>query len=157
MLAYRSRSSSEIASDLREKGYTQDIVESVVADLLERDLLDDQALARDMVLLGQRADKGWAKILADLRKRGIGRNLAEESLQGYFDHDMERESVNRLARQCLSGCGSPPEETEVDRIARKICRKGFSPAMVISAIREMTRDGSGCSDGGFLDTDSPLS
>ena len=92
MLSYRSRSGFEIRGDLRKKGFSQEVINKVIEDLQERGWLDDRELAHDIISYGQDRNKGWMRIYADLRRRGIERSLAEESLERYYDVDKAREN-----------------------------------------------------------------
>ena len=77
MLSHRSRSRYEISADLREKGFSQEVINRVIEDLQDRGWLDDSELAHDIISYGQDRNKGWMRIYADLRRRGIERRIAE--------------------------------------------------------------------------------
>lgn len=139
-MAYRSQSSLEITSDLSEKGFPVDIVSRVIEELLDRGLLDNAALARDIILLDQRMNRGRARIYADLRKRGIERSLAEESLDEFYDIEMERKSIVHLLRQITLHGASDLDESQLNKITRKVSGRGFPPGIVRDMIREMTCD-----------------
>lgn len=139
MLADRSRSSSEIREGLAAKGFRPQTVEEVVASLQEEGLLDDAAFARDLVIHGQERHKGRERIYAELRRRGIPRATAEESIRLHFDPETERASVRELLSGALADgqvCGG---ETELERAVSRIARRGFSADAVNSALAEMKR------------------
>ena len=140
MLSYRSRSGYEITADLREKGFSQEVINRVIDDLMERGWLDDRELAHDIISYGQDKNKGWMRIYADLRRRGIERSLAEESLERYYDDDEARESLRWLVQENLSAYSSPPCKTEMDAIIRRISRQGFLPLAVKDKISDLSRD-----------------
>jgi len=140
MLSYRSRSGFEITGDLREKGFSQEVIDRVIEDLQERGWLDDCELAHDIISYGQDRNKGWMRIYADLRRRGIERSLAEESLERYYDDDKAQESMRWLVRESLSTYSSPPCKTEIDAIIRRISRRGFSPPSVKGIVYDLSSD-----------------
>ena len=157
MLAYRSRSLREIASDLAAKGFSAETIEEVTDELELKGLLDDEKLAQDIVLGGQKSDRGRSRIYADLRKRGIDRELAEESLEIHFDPEKECESAKYLVRRNLVSCRPPVSEDDIERAARRVSTRGFSPAAVASALHEIAGDEATGREQGFLDTDRRLS
>jgi regulatory protein len=125
---------------LRNKGFSLQVVEGVVEELEERGLLEDACLARDMVMNGQRANKSRSRIYADLRKRGIDRDIAEESLQSCFDPEKEREAATCLLQKSLYTSSSPPTEADIERAARRLSGRGFSPSAVLNALAGIKRD-----------------
>jgi SOS response regulatory protein OraA/RecX len=88
--------------------------------------------------LGQRMNRGRSRIYADLRKRGIDRSLAEESLEEFYNNELERESMIHLLEQNPLLQSAQPEPAAVNKIARKMAQRGFPPGAVMDTIREMT-------------------
>ena len=130
----------EIQSDLSAKGFKNDTISQVINELLNRNLLDDEALARDVVLSGQRMNRGRSRIYADLRKRGLARNLAEESLAEFYSDEMERESIIHLIEKSKIIASPSLDESQLNKITRKISGKGFPPWLARDLLREMTCD-----------------
>jgi regulatory protein len=137
-LAVRQRSRDEIESDLAEKGFEREVVSGVVKELLARGLIDDRLLARDLVLFGQRTNRGRSRIYADLRKRGISRSQAEESLEQFYDYQAERRSIEHLLEFTPLNKSCALDRTQRDKIVRRLCARGFPPDAVRDAIWEMT-------------------
>lgn len=157
LLAYRSRSRYEIISDLLDRGFSPHIVDRVVIELSDGDWLDDNKLARDIVIQCQRANKGRSRIYAEMRKRGIERELAEENLRDHFDPLKENEAASSLLAKNLAVCPHPPMEADIERAARRLSSRGFSPAAVANALDEIVHGSVTGMEQGFLDTDSKLS
>ncbi len=153
VLSRRSRSREEMARALGAKGYAEDVVEGVIVELESRRLLDDAALSRDIVREGQRRDRGRARVYADLRRRGIARELCEECLATHFDPSLEEAAALRRLGALLGACGQPRDEEELRKAARKLSARGFSPSAVRGAIacaeNGALHDGAGT----FLDTE----
>ncbi len=157
MLSYRSRSRDEIVRDLNGKGFADDIVDSVISELVDKNLIGDLSLARDIILSGQRSHKSRSKIYSELRKRGIAREDADESLAAIFDAESERESAVSAMTRFLSLSPSPPSPADIERAARKLAGRGFSSAAVAYALRDATPSVSDHEAGAFLDTINKLS
>ena len=107
---------------------------------MERGWLDDEELARSIVHGGQKANKGWPRIYGDLRRRGITRELAEESLRNHFDYRKERESARRLLRDELGASPPLPGDGDMERAVRRMARRGFSPSAIAGAVDDLARD-----------------
>jgi regulatory protein len=130
-------------SSLCEKGFGTEVVESVAAELLDKGLLDDARLARDIVASGQRASKSRSRIYADMRRRGIARDEAEESLQACFDPEREREALAQLMRRSLSCLPGSPREADIEKTAGRLFRRGFSAAAIADVLGDIRQDEGG--------------
>jgi regulatory protein len=136
MLAYRSRSCQEIAADLNGKGFCPEITMEVIHDLEEKGLVGDASLARDIVAAGQRCNKSRSRIYSDLRRRGIEREAAEESLDVYFDQEEECRAAARIMSRMLSSADSDSAGDDIEKAARKLSGRGFSGHAVAYALKD---------------------
>jgi len=114
-------------------------------------------LARDIIASGQRAGKSRSRIYADLRRRGITREEAEERLDDGFDLEREREAVSQLMRKNLSSLPDSPSRADIERISGRLFRRGFSSSAIASAIDDLSCAEESSQAPRFLDTDSQLS
>lgn len=102
LLSSRARTEQEIRRRLRKKGFAGEVVEEVVAWLLERDFLDDEGFCRTYVEERiRRRPRGRFALVQELRKRGVDRGLAERAVE----EAMERVGVDEaeLARAAARG------------------------------------------------------
>ena len=94
MLAFRARSSSELARSLQRKGEEKAQVEWAVARLAEQGLIDDAAFARSFarakVVDGKQSRR---RVQQDLARKGVPRALSDEAI----DKVIEEEGVDQLA------------------------------------------------------------
>ncbi|MEW6553062.1 MAG: RecX family transcriptional regulator [Actinomycetota bacterium] len=156
MLTYRPRSREEICRDLSVKGFKPDVVDDVVAELSEKRLLCDPSLARDIVASGQRSGKSRAKIYSELRRRGIDREVAEESLEACFDASLEREAAVKAMDCLLTPHGHSPSCEDIEKAARKLAGRGFSSSAVAYALRDASARAGETDGSRFLDTVNKL-
>jgi SOS response regulatory protein OraA/RecX len=141
MLAMRPRSVLEVRSDLEKKGFSVPLVEKTVADLSDQGWLDDISLAKQIISTGQDMHRGWSRIYADLRRRGINRRLAEESLQESYDLAREEKSIRQIALKNGANCPSSSQDIDIDKLIRRISYRGFNPTTIKSKIADLTGDG----------------
>jgi regulatory protein len=153
MLAYRSRSRQEIAADLGGKGFRAEIIDETIHELEEKGLIGDASLAHDIVMAGQRCNKSRSRIYSDMRRRGIEREAAEESLDAFFDQEEECKAAMLMMRRLLSSTASLPTADDIEKAARKLSGRGFSGNAVAHALREASsRLSDTPGESAFLDT-----
>jgi regulatory protein len=157
MLSYRDRSREEIVRDLSGKGFPDDVVVSIVMELADKELICDLSLARDIVMNGQRSRKSRSKIYSELRRRGIDREDAEESLAACFDADIEREAAVKAMARLLALSHHSPSGADIERAARKLAGRGFSSSAVAYALRDVSASADSHEESAFLDTINKLS
>ena len=142
---------------LCEKGFGKEIADDIATELEDKGLIDDLRLARDIVASGQRAGRSRSRIYAELRRRGIAREVVEESLDDGFDPEREREAVARIMHGNLSSLPGSPSKSDIERISRRLFRRGFSASAIADVVDDIQNDGGDCRTPRFLDTDSQLS
>ncbi len=101
LLSYRARSVAEMRRRLRRKGHEEAAVEAVIAWLLDHGYLDDRDFARQFLLERlRRKPRGPFALVQELRKRGIGRALAETMVEAVMEEeDLDEDAVARAAAE----------------------------------------------------------
>jgi regulatory protein len=134
-LRRRERTSAELHAWLGERGIDEELVEDVIAELVEIGELDDErfafAYAED-----KRDLSGWGaeRIEAALVDRGLGRSLAERAAGEPRDAQLER------AVTLLEGRGTDlADEAERSRALSFLTRRGYEYELAYDAIRERER------------------
>ena len=135
LLKFRLRSESEMLQRLVKKGFTPEVAESTVAFLKERRFLDDRQFARAWINSRLKRPFGFRRIKQELNAKGISedktRDLIEEIKNGYCEEDV----VNNIAQQRFSKLKGIEPEKAKKRIYSYLLRRGFSPEVIIEAIK----------------------
>jgi len=132
LLAYRERSAAELRSRLLEDGYSEPTADSVVGDMLRTGLVDDERFAGMMArLLTQIRGMGRSRAMRELVSKGVDPELARAALEETLPAEAELEAAAKLAH----ALAARPTAT-VDRIAARLARKGYSPAIALRAAKE---------------------
>jgi len=130
LLAYRERSTTEMADRLTDDGYLQSIVADTVSWLTDTGLLDDERfaeqMARTMIIL---RGFGRQRALRELRRFGIVDDGAARALDAVAPAEGEDERAFEMARRL-----SRPSHS-VDRLAARLVRRGFSTSDALKAAR----------------------
>jgi regulatory protein len=136
LLTQRARSRGELADKLRARGVPDDAADRVLDRFVEVGLIDDAALAAQLVG-AQHAERGLARraVAAKLRQRGLAEH-ADQALTA-IDSDGERARARELVeRRRITLDGLPPD-VQARRLVGLLARKGYSPGMSYAVVREV--------------------
>ena len=128
MLAFRARSSSELARSLVRKGEERPDVEWTVARLTEQGLLDDEAFARAFarakVLGGKQSRR---RVQQDLARRGVARSVSDDAIDTVFEEEAvdQRSIVEEAARKKLRSLAGLDPAVQRQRLYGFLARRGY--------------------------------
>jgi len=131
-LGYRARSRREVCDRLRRYGYGEETVEGVVGRLEELGYLDDEEFARTATREKARR-YGPRRVLADLRRSGVGAHLAQKAVDEWFAGRSELEEARSAAARRYNRGGS---DAEARRVYGFLVRRGYSPDVCAEVARE---------------------
>lgn len=138
-LSYRPRSCSEVRAKLSEGGFSEETVETVLADLERLGYVNDRDFAAQWA--GSRLRLrgfGRRRIEHELRGKGISRDMVREILAGLFLDSPEIDIASREAEKKLKTLIRLEPEVRRLRLAAFLERKGFSSDIIISVLRAFT-------------------
>ena len=132
LLDYRARTAKELERRMLQKGYSEEAVAKVLAQLQRVDLVNDERFASDWVAsrIAHRPT-GRSRILWELRRKGVASEIVDEALE-QIDEDREFEMALELAEKKLGGARPKDPETK-RRLAGLLQRRGFHWG-VVSAV-----------------------
>jgi regulatory protein len=128
VLAFRARSSSELARALVRKGEARPHVEWAIARLTEQGLLDDEAFARAFtrakVVGGKQSRR---RVQQDLARRGISRTVSDEAIDTVFGEEAvdQRSIVEEAARKKLRSLAGLDPAVQRRRLYGFLARRGY--------------------------------
>jgi regulatory protein len=137
LLAQQARTRAELAQALRRRGVPDQTAGSVLDRFVAVGLIDDEALAENVVLT-QHRERGLAAraVAAKLRQRGLPDSAVEAAL-GLIDPDSEREAARRLVARKLPALRTLAPETRTRRLIGMLGRRGYSLALAVDVVREV--------------------
>lgn len=137
MLSARSRSSFEIATKLKEKGWPETRVEQVLRRLENEGLVNDSQFAKDWVnsRLSTKG-KGKMRLKQELRMKGISQPDIDVAL-GNIDEDMEMESARELAGKRWGRLSCERTRDQERKITAFLMRRGYSGTVAVRVVREL--------------------
>ena len=128
LLAFRARSSSELARSLQRKGEERPHVDWAIARLREQGLLDDAAFARSFarskVVDGKQSRR---RVQQDLARKGVSRSLSDEAIDTVFEEEAvdQRAIVEEAARKKLRSLAGLEPAVQRRRLYGFLARRGY--------------------------------
>jgi regulatory protein len=138
LLTCRARSRAEIVDKLREKGFKDDVVGRVLADLERYGYINDRRFAEQWAASRVRGrGLGPRRIEQELKQKGISREMIREVLSETFPSEDEDAAAKKAAERKLRSMRNLEPAVRKRRLAGFLERKGFSPEIIRSLIRLM--------------------
>ena len=136
ILSRRDRSEVELRRRLLAKEIPDEEIDTVVARLKELRYLDDRRLAERLADAAVASGRGYGIRLAlDLAKRGIPRDIADETLARITaDHDERGLVRDLLSRKFPAFDPDVADNREKVRVMNFLLRKGFSRSAVFDVM-----------------------
>jgi len=132
LLGYRARSEAEVRERLGRYGYAGGTIEVVVVRLRELGYLDDEEFARLKARETARR-YGPRRVSVELRKSGVGEELAREVVEEEFAGRSEVGEARSAAARRYNGRGS---DAEARRVYGFLVRRGYSAEVCAKVARE---------------------
>jgi len=128
MLAFRARSSAELARSLVKKGEEKPCVDWAVERLKEQGLLDDSAFAQSFTrakVLG--AKQSRRRVQQDLSRRGVNRAVSDAAIDAVFEEEGvdQRAIVEEAARKKLRALRALEPVVRRRRLYAFLARRGY--------------------------------
>lgn len=124
-LLNRPHSIREFRDYLYRKKAEPELIESLTEEFVKRGYLDEQKFAVWLVELQKRRSKSDRAIRAELFKKGINRELADEVLDENEDDEIERLKSIIVKKQKLNRYKNDPQ-----KLAKYLTSQGFSWTVV---------------------------
>lgn len=139
-LARRSRSRVELGRWLREKEFGAGEIEAALEKLTALGLLDDAEFARGFARsrLGAARGFGPRRVMAELAKRGVSRQVAEAVLAELGEGE-GLASLEEVAARKLKGMRGVEAEVQRRRLYGFLARRGFRDAEIREVVRKLAR------------------
>jgi regulatory protein len=139
LLSHCARTRRELKTKLRQKGFGPERIDACLDRLEQRGLLDDEAVAAAFVRDRLRhRPRGKARLVSELRAKGVDADTAQETIDRVFDDEEESDAelasdaaegwVRRQGAQVVDALTGPPGP-ERDKARRRLhgylSRRGF--------------------------------
>jgi regulatory protein len=135
LLGRRDHSIAELRQKLIRRDVAEDVIQTVLAECLRLNYLDDARTARALIERFKRKGCGIYRIRHELAQRG----LSAETFQDFLDNSLapseERELAWRVLQKKLKTLGYEPEPRKrMLRLQRFLRGRGFSDAVIADVL-----------------------
>jgi regulatory protein len=154
MLAFRARSSAELARSLVRKGEEKEHVAWAVERLQANGLLDDAAFAQSFTrakVLG--AQQSRRRVQQDLSRKGVARSVSDAAIDTVFEEEGvdQREIVEEAARKKLRSLRGLEPPVRRRRLYAFLARRGYDSDDIRAAMDAVGAALSGAEDAEALE------
>jgi regulatory protein len=122
---------------LSKKGYDPDVIEQVIARLVELDFLNDETFAQYWV---EQRDtfkpRSHMALRQELQEKGVSRSIIDSALTASDETVTAREAAEKKARQLTRY----PEEEFKKKLGQFLQRRGFNYALIKEITDELWQE-----------------
>lgn len=138
LLAYRARSSQELAERLKRKKFSKKIVERIINNLEELNYLNDKEFSRTFVEIRFSSNPCGRKLIEqELKKKGINEEIIRDTCEAVFDGNREYELASNLALRRLPRYKDLDEKAKWHRLYGLLGRRGFQLEVVQDVLEQV--------------------
>lgn len=134
-LGYKMRSTLEVGYYLRGKGYDDEVSESIIEELKEKKLINDQRFAQSFFENYCYNLKGPLFIRYQLEQKGINQTLINEQIERYSP-DLEVDNIKKVLEKEQLRLRAYPVNKQKELIVQKLRRDGFSFGLIMQVVNE---------------------
>lgn len=135
-LTTRARSRAELRSTLERRGVLGEVAETVLDQMEEVRLVDDEAFAGEWVRSRHRSRGLAGRALSqELRHKGIDDELAKVALEE-IDPASERLAADALVHKRIRSTRGLERQVRVRRLMGMLARKGYGSGVALSVVNE---------------------
>jgi regulatory protein len=136
LLAYRSRSTGEIQTRLRQKGHGPEAIDAAIEKLKGWRYLDDEDFARTWAeQQATNRPRSRRALGQELRNKGIDRDLIEETMETIEIN--EEQDAYSLAKRKWDSWAALPADVKNRRLSSFLARRGYGFDIVRTVIRHL--------------------
>jgi regulatory protein len=138
ILGGASQSANALQRRLLQRGFSNRAASAAVERCRRLGYIDDSSLAQSLVGRRVRAGHGRARVVAELRRRGVSADAASAAL-GAVDDAEEVASAAAVAQKLYDREARRGEvdERARQRIAAALQRRGYSTGVILNALRSV--------------------
>ncbi len=136
-LSYRMRSTQEVVQHLKEKDYSDAVIQEAIHKLNQVNYLDDEEFSIAYVRTNSKLSlKGPVLLKQELNQKGLSSTDIESALSHYIEED-QISNATKLAEKVVNKTTSSSEKMQKQKVSESLMRKGFSREVINNVIKEI--------------------
>lgn len=137
ILARRMYTSREILNKLKERGYTDEIIQDVIATMERYGYVNDSFYAEEWIQSRMKSKpKGKIALRQELARKGIDKTIIEDALSQAFDESRESDMALELARRKINSYSKDNPAVARRKLQSFLLRRGFGYETVRNVIEQ---------------------
>ena len=137
VINFRPRSSEELITKLKDKGYAEDIITEVILEFEKKGLLNDTKFSRLWIESRMaRRPKGASVLRQELKAKGVKEEVIDKALDSLKNNYSEYEVVKNLADSRMPALEGLDKTTAKRRLVGYLQRRGFDFDTIMKVVEE---------------------
>jgi len=135
LLSFRAHTEKELRGKLAKRGFSAAETAAITEELKKLGYLDDRIFSKNLAA-SRSKNKNWGslKIAAELRNKGVERELVKEAIDGLGPEEENASAKNALEKwSAARRLKRPFGKDNFVRAIRHLCARGFSHAVALRA------------------------
>ena len=138
LLGRRDHSVAELRQKLIRRDVAENVIQTVLAECLRLNYLDDARTARALIERFKRKGCGLYRIRHELAQRGLSGETFRDFLENSLSSSEERELAQRVLQKKLKTLDRMPEHRKrMLRLQRFLRGRGFSEAIIADVLEDL--------------------
>lgn len=140
LLHFASRTEKEMRERLAKHEYEEKTIERVITFLKEYDFINDLKLTKHMVKSKSKGNKyGKNRIKQDLYRKGIDKDLIENTIENELDQETEYENALSLAQKKMATIKDTDKRKIYEKLGRYLAYRGYDYEMIKRVINDVLK------------------
>ena len=138
LLSIRANSSEDLRAKLKRKAAVPADADTTIQRLLDIGYLNDHRYAENYAAARKDNDGfGKFRVLMDLRRKRVGSELAQNTVEDVFEGTNEPDLINQFIERKMGSiaAGGVDDPKKMAAAYRRLRRAGFSSGLVIDALK----------------------
>jgi len=137
IIARRMYTGKEIRNKLKDRAYTDEIIQDVIATMERYGYVNDSFYAEEWIQSRMKSKpKGKIALRQELARKGIDKTIIEDALSQAFDESTESNMALELARRKISSYSKDDPAVAKRKLQSFLLRRGFSYETVRNATEQ---------------------
>ena len=139
ILSRRDHSIAELKSKLLKRGIEIDVIDSVLAECMRLDYLNDDRFAASLIRHLKRKGCGSLRLRNELHRRGIKRSDIDKLIDDAFGVGEELQIAFEVAEKKIKSVRDREPRKRREKIYRFLYSRGFSSTVISEALKRVTK------------------
>lgn len=134
-LERREHSKFEVQIHLKEKGYSEEEISSVLDLLVDLNYIDDSRYCNSYIRYGISKGKGPNRLYHELKEKGICGELIKLYLDEQLDSDSEKENAMKQALKMIRS--RDDYDVLLPKVARRLYALGYNSSVIYAVLEQI--------------------